>query len=823
MILTFLEKKNRKNLKKAENYKMKSHAVTLCLFLTFMSCGSMYGFDAPTHLVNPGFEEDKDNVGFPDGWTVAPDALVTLNRENPASGSRALEIQEGYAAVYQNLNIENLANRKVAVTLAARSSDGGRLGVRFGYFVYDEAKEKKWVDAVAIWDKLLDSEYQTITASRVMPEDALDGRFWICIYRSQREGTIIVDDITLDFIDEQSSLAGKQAVVALREVNYLRGKLNRAKGLQPENPAWTEIQQAMDVLLSSPEQTFDGILEQSRKLNADILVALYPDSTFTATLQEPYQRIEAGQLPAQKEREWGVIALRGETAALSVEVANTTGKLQTLMLSFEETLAADIQMRRQVFMETWYTKGETLLADPLTLLREEKGTWFLDLEPGEITRVHVSLKIAVDAKAVRQFARLIVRGGEEQKILPFELETLSAKAPETPQLAHYQFLYTNMNVVHDLPEKACRDLEAHGVTDIEWPFMPTAKFLEDGGLQTVSWGNHDRWLAGFRDSAIRLNIFWEGSYKRMQTVNGGELEPGSKEWSRALQELLSAYLDHAETLGLPRERFTILPMDEIHSTHLDNAPDGKVFLYRDLAEKIFEAETELTQYLTIGNYAFPQDVEVVLPRLDVAMPHWPMPEKLSRNAPPDYNPRKAYFEKTLPMLEKARQERGLKIWSYHVLRGKSSDVLQMSRAYPLLAVASGYTGFAYWAYNVSSGSTWDDQDGTILDYCLIYDGRENHLLNRKYNITAERIVPSIQWEAIRAGQQDGQILLYLQHRLKEQEYPQQLRSEIEALLLSVRELGGQEGYGSDALSFADVREFATRLRQVYLKTLESGI
>lgn len=783
-------------------------------------------FDAPSQLLNPGFEEDADNVGYPDGWTVSSDAKVTLTRENPANGSRALVIEDGYAAVHQNLNIEDLANKNVSLTVAARSSDGATLGVRYGYFVADETTGKKWVDAPALWDRQLAPEFQTFTNTRVLPDNALGGRFWICIYRSNRQGTLTVDDVSLEFVNPQSSLSSKQTVVAIREANYLREKLGVARNLKPQNAAWPKIQQGIDALFSSEgqETSFEAILDKIHNLNTEILATLYPNKTFLAAFSEPYQRMEPGRLPDGNSLKWNVVALRGETAALSVEVANPTEKLQTLTLNLGNLAGAEVTMRRQVFMETWYTKGETVVADPLTLLPKEGGKWSIALQPGEITRVHISLNIAKQAQAGKQQAKLLVEGGKASETLPFEMEILPAELPTTPQLAHYQFLYINMNVANDLPAETSQDLEAHGVTDIEWAFMPRATFSTEGKLLDADLSAHDRWLLGFANSPIRLNIFWEGSYKKMATADGGLLEFGSKEWKNGVIELLSAYLDRAKTLGLPRERFTILPMDEVHSAHLDKAPDEEPFLFRDLAQGIKSAEKKLSIYLTIGNYAFPQDVEVVLPTLDVAMPHWPMPEKLGRrNAPPDYNPRKAFFEKTLPMLEAARNERGLKIWSYHVLSGKSDDVLRMSRAYPLLAVAAGYTGFGYWAYNVTSGSSWDDQDGRILDYSLIYDGRETHPLNAKYNVTNEVIVPSIHWEAIRAGQQDGQILLHLQHRLKEPEYPSQLRADIEELLKIARELGGKEGYGSDSLSFADVREFAVQLRHVYCKTLETKI
>ncbi len=62
-----------------------------------------------------------------------------------------------------------------------------------------------------------------------------------------------------------------------------------------------------------------------------------------------------------------------------------------------------------------------------------------------------------------------------------------------------------------------------------------------------------------------------------------------------------------------------------------------------------------------------------------------------------------------------------------------------------------------------NGSSWDDTDGRRKrpDHILIYDGGEDHPLNRSVNPTREVIVPSISWEVLRAGLQDARILVTL--------------------------------------------------------------
>ena len=171
------------------------------------------------------------------------------------------------------------------------------------------------------------------------------------------------------------------------------------------------------------------------------------------------------------------------------------------------------------------------------------------------------------------------------------------------------------------------------------------------------------------------------------------------------------------------------------------------------------------------------------------------------------------------MLLAGREKDGLQIWSYHVNRGRSDEVLADNRAYPVLAAAAGMTGFGYWAYNVSSATTWDDTDGTILDYIFIYDGSEASPLNLKYNTEKERIVPSIRWEAVRAGQQDGQIIVSLQEAVRSGKLPPPAREAVEAAIQKAQALGGPELTGTSDLSFASLRELSGQLRQAYQQSV----
>jgi hypothetical protein len=142
--------------------------------------------------------------------------------------------------------------------------------------------------------------------------------------------------------------------------------------------------------------------------------------------------------------------------------------------------------------------------------------------------------------------------------------------------------------------------------------------------------------------------------------------------------------------------------------------------------------------------------------------------------------------------------------------GKSNDVLRDSRAYPIRAVGSGMTGVGTWAYNVHNGSTWDDTDGTMVDYIFVYHGTEDHPLNKRLNPTGESVVPSIRWEALRAGIQDARVLLHLKSVAAADTCPQDLKADIERVVEIVEALGKD---GAD-ITWEKVAEVSRRARQL---------
>ena len=91
----------------------------------------------------------------------------------------------------------------------------------------------------------------------------------------------------------------------------------------------------------------------------------------------------------------------------------------------------------------------------------------------------------------------------------------------------------------------------------------------------------------------------------------------------------------------------------------------------------------------------------------------------------------------------------------------------------------------------------------------MYDGGEDHPLNRSVNPTGEVLVPSIRWESLRAGLQDARILVTLKNMVDagEGEAPDavvKVLSECDALV--------RHGAG---MTSAGIRDLARRARAAY--------
>lgn len=763
---------------------------------------------AQTELANPSFEEDVANVGNPDGWSIPKAAKVKVVGGSASDGNRALLVEGGYIAVSQELQVPTLARQRILLSMDAKAvSENAVIGARIGYYSTDN----KWRDAPMIWNKPITGQYATYSAERKLPDDAKGGRFYIGLYRSDNKSTFYLDNIKLRITGGLADTDARRAVALARDAGYALDRLNTTTATLPEKAQWqkqltdivAEANQAADTLAAR----FPEYEQKVREINTGLFQTLAKKQNLVTNWAPAFERLEPNALPSQpNSAPLNLAALRGEHRAFGIDLATGKDQPSTFVVRIKGAPAgATVTWRRHIFTENWYSKGKILITDPLTQLPANGS---IEVQPGENVRLYADMSVAIETRPGSYPVTIeLVEGNTVRDTRTLNLQVLTKAVPPR-HTQHYQFLYTTSPIVNNHTADSVRDLESRGVTDVEWAFMPPTVFDNDGNIKKINFGFYDRMLKAFGPSFIRLNVFWQPAYKSFTTEDGTKLEVLSPAWKNAFTQVFQAWLDHAAKQGVGNDRITILVADEIHSKALENSPDAGIQQYVEIARFFKEKFPRIKNYLTLSFYGFPKDVEAALPYVDVIMPHLSQPDKLTRNAPPTYNPQKAFTEEIYPMLREARDKRGLEIWSYHVAAGRSDDIkAPWSRGYSLLAAVTGHVGMGYWSYNVSRGSTWDDTDGGILDYNFVYDGLEKHPLAQKYNVTGERVVPSLRWEAVRASMQDADLYLEL---AKQPPTPK-----IKAAMEAAQKIAAYGGRLNANTTPALLEEISQQLREAY--------
>jgi len=545
-----------------------------------------------------------------------------------------------------------------------------------------------------------------------------------------------------------------------------------------------------------------------RKYSVAVLQAVQGGTGLLATFADPWTRHEPTWIPpAEPAHGRNITVLRGEQTAAAFTLSNATDTPADCDITIEGLDAPDfaVSVRRQVYLETWYGRERTGIYDAMPPLVQEDGAWQVSVPSGEAVRVHVQIGVGESADSAD--AAIVVRPeiGDEQR-LALSVDVLAAAPPAESEFENVAFLYPELTVCAHSPEAAAEDLGAHHVTMIEFPSMPPASWNDDGELLEANFARHDRWMDTYAPYVDRMMIFWHGDIER---EDGTVWAMHTPQWRRAYISLLRGWLDHNIERGFGPERFVLLVADELHSSNLADAPDEHVQDVAGTMRAVREAIPELVIYQTLTYYAFPADVELMAPVTDFACVALPWPERLTRNAPPEYNPQQAWAEEIGPMLRAHCGQLG----SYHVASGKSDSQLQWNHAYPLVALGQGMdAGVGHWAYNVGPASTWHDWDGegqVRLDYIFVYDGAEDNERNRRLNPTGELVVPSIRWEALREGIQVAKLLLALRDAREAGELTAQVAAQVDALWGEIAGLAADSPRLTEAF-VADVAEGTRR-------------
>ena len=528
---------------------MKMHGFTslVAMIVMIAALAPIPAGAAPLNLLSNGsFELDADEDGLPDDWSVHKDARCELVAE-PGRGNVA-RFTEGYNVLAQDLQIEDLPGKVLRLRLDARSSDGAKLGVLVGYLSIEDGKEK-WRNHHMAWDRALTDEYTTFRLSRSIPAEAVGPRVWIGIYRSNREGTLSVDEVAAALI-----VATPEEEVRFQRMErgwrYLRARAEKARALLGEAPELaailarcSEVGERFFAYDPALLETADELERERRTLSARLNGLVNPGAGVAVSSADAYRRLDPEDLaPTDPQTPEPILALAGEHHAIGLTLASAAADALPCTISVTGLPAEsfEVSVRRQVFMETWYTKHKEVLADPLPLLPSTGDGWELTLHPGEIAKLYIGIHCLAGPASAEAIVRVSQPGADPVE-LPLSVTALPAPAEPLPDFGHVSFIYTTMNLAAHSPAETAADLGSHGVNMIEFAFMPTCRFTAEGELATVDFTRQDRWLKAYCPHVDRMLIFWAPTYGKFETADGTMLEVGSEPWRRALVNLLTAY------------------------------------------------------------------------------------------------------------------------------------------------------------------------------------------------------------------------------------------------------------------------------------------
>ena len=558
-------------------------------------------------------------------------------------------------------------------------------------------------------------------------------------------------------------------------------------------------------------------------LSAKVLKLLHPETEVFVTYAAPFARLRPSEPPPVRAvLRQEITALPGEYQAAGITLANGGGSTVRCRLSITGFDAARLSfvVRRQGFVEHAHAREKERIADPLPKLPEKDGARVVELAAGETARLCLICRVPDDAgartpgKAVRhEGAVRVAMPGGRAVAMPLTVVVLPAPrpGPETfPFLAFARMRLTGYTT--RIPEVAAADLAAHGVTMVQVNALPQVAFTPEGEIASIDFSLHDRILEAYAPHLKRFLLHWPALYyPDFGFKADAKPKHGSEIWLRAYVNLLKAWEKHVRKAGYGPERFVHLPDDEPASWGPGPRPTERVKLARKLADLTKSTLPGSKVAVTICDYAFAEDVRLLIPGADIVLVGLPYRTQLPRNAPKTYDPRVTLREVVWPLMKEEATRRGMAPWTYHCQSGKNGDVLRFYRGWPVRQAAAGRTGTAHWAYDDYNGSSWIDTDGKRLDFTFNYVGTEDHPMCRRLNPTKEPLVPSIRYEALRAGLQDARILTQLEKGLAGGDCPAAVETEIRSLLAEGRR------YETDPkrMTHAKMEAYAKRLRRVW--------
>lgn len=220
---------------------------------------------------NPSLDEDVENDKSPDKWLIPKKTEVTLVTDKVSHGAKAARFDSGYVLLNCNLKEKNLPGLKLAISFDAAGKDDAALGFMLGYYRMIKGKAKFSYARLA-WNRKLTTDYKTMKFFFTFPKSAVKNRIWFGVYRSNKKGTVWLDNFNLiSSRGEQLTVEQKKQLTALgREWKYLSLKINRALKIKPTNKVLLEVKKQVNANLDKILSEDLSVLKKQNELENEL-------------------------------------------------------------------------------------------------------------------------------------------------------------------------------------------------------------------------------------------------------------------------------------------------------------------------------------------------------------------------------------------------------------------------------------------------------------------------------------------------------------------------------------------------------------------------
>ena len=261
-------------------------------------------------------------------------------------------------------------------------------------------------------------------------------------------------------------------------------------------------------MLDSPETYYKKIDELSGQINELLL----PDAVIAATFSNPYVRLDPAYLPvANPATTYELVTLPGEYQAIGLDLTNCTKRALSANVSLTgiDAKRFDCQVRKQIFLETWYEREKNRFADALPLLPRDAGGWQLEIPKGGTEKLYFGFHVPKDIKAgqIEATVSVDILTGQSHSF-PVTLNVVAKPVPGEKRFGYLACTYPWSNAAGKFPELTAIDLAEHGATMMELPTLPDVKFTENGEIASVDFSNVMAQVRAYAPH-IKMAIFWE--------------------------------------------------------------------------------------------------------------------------------------------------------------------------------------------------------------------------------------------------------------------------------------------------------------------------